>query len=244
MKHSLKINDSFLILSSLFFSLSTAHAEAVLRQVSVSGSCTRMVVPDRASIMVTAEIMDSDPKKAMNRATEIYEKVRSNVLKLKIENKELSTSEVSLNERKEWESNKLVSKGFVARMGLRVESSDAASLGEVSQIAAKAGVKEIGGLNTFISSVKNRAETEACLKDAVKTAEKKAREMAEASGAKLGEVISLTEQSSGGIVVAPPTYAAKGLMMMDASADRSAAPTIEPGKQEIQATVSASYYLK
>ena len=215
---------------------------ATERQVSVSGSCTRSVVPDRAAISVTAEIKDPDPKRAMTKATEIYERVRAKVLKLKIENREVSTTEVSLNELKEWESNKMVSRGFVARMGLRVESSEAASLGEVSRAATQEGMREIGSLSTFISSAKQRQETEACLKDAVKVAQKKAQEMVDAVGAKLGEVVSMNEQSS--FQNPPMPMMRNSMVKMSDSSEMAPAPTIEPGKQEIQTTVGVVFSIR
>jgi uncharacterized protein len=232
----------FFLIMILFFSVGLPMAGAVDRQVSVTGGCTRSVVPDRASIIVTSEVRELDPKKAMTKATDIYEKVREKVLKLKIENRELTTSEVSLNELKEWENNKTVSKGFVARMGIRVESSDAASLGDVSRVATESGMREIGSLTTFISSQKQRAETEICLKDAVKSAERKAREMVEAAGAKLGEVISLGESSSFQSI--PQPMMARSSMMMADGASLKASPAIEAGKQEIQTQVSVVYGIK
>ena len=238
------MNVFIVALSFLISSNSFASDRGPDRSVTVNGSCTRSVIPDRASILATAEAKDLDPKKAMAEATRTYEKMRERVMKLKIADRELTTAEVSLNELKEWDSKRLVSRGFVARMGLRVESSDPASLGEVGKAATESGVREIGALATFLSAAKQRSETDACLREAVKSAQKKAQEMVDAAGAKLGDVISLTESSAftGGSPIRPMNFGA--LAKRNESAEMSDAPTIDAGKQELTTQVTATFGIR
>jgi len=165
------------------------------------------------------------------------------VSKLKLENRELSTSELSLNELREWENQKMVSKGFVSRIGLRVETSDFQGLGDVSSIASKEGMKEIGGLTTFISRDKMRDEYNLCLKDAVKMAQTRAKELVEPVGARLGDVIS-SSGGGGGTPRPPMPMRGNTMMMADKAGGMESGPSIEPGKQEVDVTVSVVFGIK
>lgn len=226
------------------FALSVSSAEAKDRLISVSGTCIRSVTPDRGSVTVTADFKDLDVKKATTQAAQQYDKLKKRVEDLKLENAEISTSEYSVSEVREWENNKNVFKGYRARLGLKVVTSNQKRLGEVIENAAKEGVRDVGGLNLFTSTQLRREQRNDCLKEASEQARVKAAKLAEALGAKLGEVVQIDE--TGGATPGPlprPLYGAK--MEMAAAADHmGGAPQIEAGKEEIHATVNVVFALK
>lgn len=225
----------------ILFSSASALAAAD-RMVTVNGTCLRRITPDRASVTITAEVKDPEPKKASQKAQEIYERVLERVKKLKLPDSEIQTTEYSVNEIREWENNKNVLRGFRARMGFRVETSDAKRIGEALDIASKEGVKDIGSLSLFVSPSKDREEKNACLKEAAEQARIKATKLAETLGARLGEALLIAES---GVNVTPPQprFAAS---MRGASEDAAlmAAPTVEAGKEELSMTVQVSFGLK
>src|SRR4051812_41761123 len=106
-------------------------ALAVDREVSVSGACTHNVVADRGAIVLTADFTEADLKSAAKKATDTYEHTRDAIKRLNLENLELQTVEYNLAEAKEWVKDRMVSKGFRARMGLKVSTSQTSRLGEV-----------------------------------------------------------------------------------------------------------------
>jgi uncharacterized protein len=153
---------------------------------------------------------------------------------------ELQTTETSLQEQKEWEKNKTVSKGFSARMGLNVSTSEISRLGEVLSTATKLGVRELGQMNTYVSKELFKKERETCLEEAIRNARGKAEKMAKVEGIRVGRVLQVTENS--GAVQAPvPMYRAKMAMAEDAT---ESAPTIEAKQEKISVSISASYELK
>lgn len=216
-------------------------AAAADRFVSVSGTCTRTATPDRAAIVVTADFLEPDVRSASKKATESYERVRDAVKRLNLEDLELQTVEYSLNEAKEWQKDRAVSKGFRARIGLRISSSQVQRMGEVIAIAAREGIRDVGALSSYLSEKKMSSEHMACLADASKDARAKAEQLAKALSARVGQALEISEAQA----YVPKHSAPIAMTAMGAMADRGApAPEIEAGKQEISVSVNAKFALE
>ena len=223
--------------------LVASQAHAVDRTISVSGQCLRTALPDRGSINVVADNQDTDIKVASRKTTDTYEKIKKQVQALNLKDLELQTSEYSVNEQFDYVKGKSVSRGFRARMGLFVTTSETARLGEVIAIAAKNSVKDVGALNTFLSDEKARAEREACLEEAIQHASAKAVRMAKAAGARLGKILTLQEEG-GGYAPPPPMPMAKAMMAMSDGAEPERTASIDTSSQKIQLSVNAVYALE
>jgi uncharacterized protein YggE len=221
-----------------------AHAETE-RSVSASGTCRREIAPDRSSITMTAEFRDRDAQAATRKATEAFEALRKRILELKIDKLELETTEFSVNEVREWEKDRSVMKGYQARAGLKVSSADFGFSSKVIGFAIKEGIKDIGGLQTFVSnSALDKARFD-CLQEAVKDARAKAGKMAAAADSSLGKVLNMSE--SGGVEMPqqPRMYMAKAASAeMAADSASSSGPTIEGGKTTVTVQVQASFSLR
>ena len=225
--------------------LSSAAVHASERFISVTGTCQRNVIPDRGSIRLTAQAQDRDLKVAARDATRIYESMKDAIKKLSLEDMELTTSEYSVEEVREWEENRSVSKGFRARMGLEVTTSAVQRLGDVISIASREGVKDVGSLHHFVSHARLRAEQTACLEEAAKEAKARAEKLASALGADLGPVISISEGAGD---AHPPMPRPMPMMMERATApgeaDKEAAPGVEPGKREVRVQAQVVFSVK
>lgn len=220
----------------LFSSLALANTE---RTVSVSGMCTRQVTPDRGSITLTAEFTDHDLRDATKKATDLYGRVRDQVKRLNLPDLELQTSEYNVQEAREWEKNKMVSKGFRARMGLRVSSSAIDRLGEVISIASRQSVQDVGALTTYLSDEKTKHEQFACLQTAAENARAKADRLAASLKASVGDVVKITEE-----VYNPSPSPIRPMMALKATAADAGAPQVEAQKQEVSANVQVVFGLK
>jgi hypothetical protein len=216
-------------------------AETPPTGITVDGQCSRRVVPDRGAITVTADALDKDVKAAVAEATRGYERVRAAVKRLPLENMELETAEYSVREEREWQKDKTVSKGFRARMGLKVTSSSIDKLGEVIGIAAREGIRDVGALGTFLSPEKLRQEQLGCLEEAAGHARSKAEKLAAALGAKIGPVLRLAEGA--GDAERPPVPM-MAMMKSERMADEAAPPSVEAGKRDIATTVTATFGLR
>jgi uncharacterized protein YggE len=224
----------------LLTTAASANVPSERREVSTSGSCNRTATPDRGQVTMTAQVRDNDLQVAARKANEAYERAVTEVKKLDLENLELRTVEYSLNEVREWEKDRMVSMGFQARIGLRVSTSSIQKLGQVLAIAARLELKDVSGLETYLSPEKKKKEHFACLQEAAEDARSKAAKLAESLGARLGEVLKITES------VEEPRPPVRPLMAMARAANEGApaGPTIEAGQQEIAVTVQASFGLR
>jgi uncharacterized protein YggE len=238
-------NYSFFAITALFSLSTLAVDQPVTRQVTVSGECNHVVSPDRGSITLTVEFQNMDLSKATKEAAESYERLSAAIKKLNLKNFNIRTSEYSVNEITAWENNKQVKKGFQARMGLWVSTSDIQRIGEVIAAASKEKVKDVNSLQTYLSDEKQLVEEMACLEDAAKNAKAKAEKLAGALSAKLGPVMMMNE--SGKTLPSWPrpmmmqkSFAMRG-MAMDAA---EAAPNVEAGQQNLSLSIQVTFELK
>ena len=217
--------------------------DAPPRSVSVSGHCVRTVTPDRGSIVLTVDVLEKELKSATRQAAQTYDRLKVAVEKLSLADLNLTTQEYSVREDRQWENNKTVFKGFRARLGLRVVTSSIDKLGEVIAIGSREGVQDVGALQTFLSEEKRLKEQMECLKQAAENARAKAERLASSLGAKVGEVLRVSEQGAGGPAPMPRH---EMMMAMDAApmAKSMPAPSIAAGSQTLELDVDVSFGLK
>jgi uncharacterized protein YggE len=219
----------------------TAHASDSDKKVTVSGECTSEVTPDRGSIIFVAETTDSDVKRAISQTTTLHEKLRAELQRQRIKDLELSTSEYSVFEKREWEKDKNVSKGFSARIGIKATTSEISKMGDLIAIAARLGIKETTALSTYLSPQKMLEEKKKCLEVAAKDAREKAEALTKSLNARLGKVLQITARGS--MSSSPqPMYEAR--VMHKGMAANLVAPTIEGPKQTLTQEVDVSFAIE
>ncbi len=221
-----------------FLVVSAANAQAKFeRAITVTGSCLRSVVPDRSSVVVVADVLKPDLQTASNEAMDVYNKMRKAVQGLNLKDLELATSESTFQEEREWQKDRAVFKGFRARMGLKVSTSEVSRLGEVIAIASKHGIRQISSLSTFVSPERSKAERESCLEEAMKNARAKADIVAKAASAKVGKILEVTEQPADGGIVVPPMR----MRTMKAEMQAADAPVVEAGSEKMTVNIIATF---
>lgn len=225
--------------------LTTASfAEEAKKIITVSGQCTVEVSPDRGSINFVAERVEKDASTAIKKATELHEKLRAEFKKLGIKDLELSSSEYTVQERKEWEKNKSVSKGFGARLGLKAITPDISSLGKLMEVAGTLGVTETNGLTTYVSDAKWLDEKKKCLDTAARNAEEKAQALVKSLHAKLGRVFQINETAGNISSPVQPIFQERAMMMKSAMHDAAPAATIEGQKQSLTQDVQVAFFIE
>lgn len=225
-----------LVSSSALLAGSARAAVEGERKVTVSGECSREAIPDRGAIILVDEFKAADPKSAAAQATRAYEKLKEAVKRLDLADAELKTAEYSVQELREWEKDKTVSKGFRARMGLKVTTSDIPKLGDVIDVATREGVQDVGALTSYLSEEKLRKEKFGCLNEAALDARAKAQRLAETLDAHLDGVLEMSEESAPEAPVRP--------MMAVARTAGAPAPQVDAGTQTIATSVKVTFRLR
>jgi uncharacterized protein YggE len=237
MKLTLAVS-SFLVFSSC------AHRVGTPRAVNVQGQCFREVAADRGQVDLTTVVLEKDIESATRIATEKYTNLKAQVEALRLQDLELKTAHYSVQERRDWVKDRQVSRGFEARMTLRVVSSQIARMGEVLQAAGREGVQDVGALQTYVSTARRESERTECLKQAVLDARGKAQGMLATLDAGVGRVLQVSEEGAAPM----PSFRTEAMdvpMMAMAKGMRGApAPQVEGGKEEFRYSVSVSFEIR
>jgi len=145
-----------------------------------------------------------------------------------VDGKDIQTQNVSLYPQTTSDGRHI--EGYAANASVTVRLDDLDRAGPLVDAAVEAGATSVSGPSLERSDADElRGQA---LTDAVVDARTKAEALAEAAGGSLGDVLSVTE---GGGSMPPVPYAAEV---------RTADMNIEPGTQEIQASVTVTFELR
>jgi uncharacterized protein YggE len=204
--------------------------------ISVSGDGTVLVSPDAATISIGVNVVNADIVQAQTQAETQIEAVLAALKAAGIDDKDIQTSNYSVNLIQNYDSNGMPGEitGYQVNNQLNVTVRKLDKLGEVLQAAIAQGANSIYGIN-FIVTDSTKAASQA-RKMVVADATKKAQELADAAGGKLGRVLSISENS--GPTPYPPMYGGAG-----AAADSAKAVSISGGSNIIQVSVQMVFEL-
>lgn len=222
---------SFLISSSVMASSSF---------VNVTGRCQIKVIPDQASLSFTAESLEKDQQKAVAKMTAQMNSLTEKMKALKLKDTILETSGYNVYEQRDWENNKMISKGYRASLTLTVTSSDITRMGEAISEGSKVGITNVGNLRTFLSLEKEQAEYLKCLDIAAADARAKAEQLTRKLKAKLGDVLEIFERAQSS---RPAPVYERAMMSLKSNSD--AAPvSVEAGEQVLSTQIEVKFSLK
>jgi uncharacterized protein YggE len=196
--------------------------------ITVTGVGTVKSVPDEAELSLGVE---TEAATARDALAENYARMQRLLAALRgagVKKADIRTQEVSLYPR--YEENG--PEGFTARNTVLVKIRDLSRAGAILDLAARSGANETSGPSM---STSNREELEAkALAQAVRNARAKAEALAEAAGVGLGRVTAIVEGSN----------AEYEPYLMRAAADSEKAVPIEPGTEDVQASVTITFSIE
>jgi len=198
------------------------------RTITVNGSASVTAVPDRATFTFGVDTRGQTASVALNQSAAAIKRVVDAVKRAGIDEKDIQTQNVSLYPVTSSDGRHI--EGYAANATVTVRLGDLDRAGPLVDAAVSAGASSVSGPSLERSDadeLQNRA-----LVDAVADARTKAEALAEAAGGSLGDVLSVTE--AGGSMPPVPYYAAEA---------RTADMSIEPGTQEIHASVTVTFEL-
>ena len=180
---------SMLLILCLVLCGSAAMAETKL---VVGGSGETFVPADNAIVSVGVNIRNAEAPKAQSKANEVIAKIRESLTEAGFDEEDINTGYINLYGVYDYSSDsgdRLI--GYNASSSLSVKVTDMARVGEVIDLAFKAGANSLDGV-TF--SVTDDADArKASLKAAVEDAKSKAAVLAEAAGFTELEIESIQE---------------------------------------------------
>ena len=209
--------------------LALGPAQAAEKLVTVTGEATVAVAPDTALIRLGVGTQEKTAREASEANARQMTAVLAAIKDTGVADRDIQTSRLSL--QPQYDPNKSGTArltGFQASNQVTVRIRDIDKLPTVLDRAITAGANEMSGIE-FVVSEQSKLLDQA-RDDAIADARRRADLYAKAAGAKLGRVVSITEEGS-----APPPRPIQAL--------RAGAVPIAPGEQTLKAIVTISYEL-
>ena len=199
----------------------TTAPSQILRTVLGAGSAN--VTPDRASFAFGTVSQAQTANAALAASSQAVARVIAALKRAGVAQADIQTSDVSLSPRMNDNGNDIV--GYTASNTVTATIRKLGDAGDVVDAAVGAGANQVSGPNLLASD--QDAAYRSALKAAVAQARTKAETLASASSSTLGKITAIVEGGGGAV---PLPLGAKD----------SAVP-IEPGTQEIEATVTVTF---
>ncbi|MEW6287119.1 MAG: SIMPL domain-containing protein [Chloroflexota bacterium] len=208
-----------------------------LRTISVAGAGTAYLVPDIAYIYVGVHTEKPSASDAVSENNAQTQKVIQALRDFGIDAKDIRTTNFSIYPFDKYDPVTGTSTGekyYAVDNTVYVTVRDLGKLGELLDTVIAAGANTVNSVQFDV------ADKDAALKqaraDAVKDAEAKAQELADAAGVSLGELQNISFQDS----VYYPVVDGRG----GGAASEAAAVPIQPGQLTFTVTVNVTYEIK
>jgi len=194
--------------------------------ITVNGTGTVRATPDEADFSFGVETQADTADAAIAANNETMQRVIDAIKAAGIPAADIQTEQVSVSPRYSDNGQKIV--GYTASNTVDVKIRDLSKVSAVVTAATSAGANQVYGPSLSISQ--QSALYQQALVKALDDAHAKAVVLAKAAGVGLGRVTSIVEGAT-----VTPLPAATG------AAETGKSVPIEPGQQEIQATISVTY---
>ncbi len=202
-------------------------AEKPAGGITVNGTGTVKTVPDEATFSLGVESKGATAREALAANSARMRRVIAAVRAAGVAKEDVQTQDVSISPS--YDNGGVVS-GYSAGTSISIRIRNLAKAGAVLDAATNAGANNVYG-PMLDRSDREQLEAKA-LRSAVADARSKAEVLAEAADVQLGEVTAINEGFDNG----PEPYDATARL----AAMSDTAP-IEPGKQDIRATVTVTF---
>jgi uncharacterized protein len=193
--------------------------------ITVSGSASATATPDRATFTFGVDSRAATASQALASTNAQTRRVIAALLAAGIDRKDLQTQLVSLSPQTT--DDGLSIRGYVAQNSVAATLRDLGRAGQVVDAAVDAGANQVYGPSLVVSDQDDLYRT--ALKAAYADARAKAQSLAAASGQSVGRALDVVE--SGGAMP----------VMLEKSTAADATTPVEPGTQEITATVTVTF---
>jgi len=227
----------FLLLTIIATSLN-AQDKVKQAEIKVSAQGIVKVIPDIVTISFGIDSKGEESKKVKKENDIKLERVLKQMKTNKIDQKDIKTKRFSMYPRYEHKDDKTY---YVANQYLEITLRDLSQYQTIMNDLVKAGVDRFDYV-TFDSSQVEELRTQA-RKSAVKEAEKKAKDLADAVGRKVGKIILISDQMQD-VYFDGYDYQHVGFTEEVASISEGAIGSLNVGEMEIKGTISITFLLE
>lgn len=209
------------------------------RTITVNGSGSSSIAPDRASVQMSIVARSTSVADAQEIAAKVTASVLTMTSQLGIERDKVDTTGSSVQPDYRWnrEREEQELRGYIVQRQMHVDMRDLEKLGALIEGAINAGVNQVHPPQ--LDSSKRRDAYRAALDAAAKDARANAEQLATSLGAKVGDALRVSTVSQS----APPMPMLRGAMAMAMDTESSAPETYNAGNLNFDATVTVVFEL-
>ena len=202
--------------------------------IAVAGSGKITVVPDMATVSLGVNVQKETAKAAREAGAAAMTKVIAAIKALGIDDKDITTSMVSLGPVYDYQSNVQKIIGYQLQNTVSITVRDLTKVSDVLDDSVAAGATTVNGVSFDVS---DRTAAEAKAREAAMfDAKAKADTLSKAAGVAIVGVASISETVSTPIWYSPE-------MSVAAGAREDASTPVMPGSTDITITVQVSYLI-
>lgn len=210
-------------------------------EITVYAEGKAVVVPDVALVKLGVTSEGLKVGSLVEDNTIKMNAILKDIKDLGVAEKDIQTTNYSLTPRYDYlEIGERVFRGYTLTQEIRVKVRDFARIGDVLEKSTQNGANLVGDLQFTMDDMTKAKEL--AKKDAIAKAKAQAELLVKETGLKLGEIKNIYETSCGPY---GDCYGAMGIGAgggVETSA--TAAPTVQPGQQEVSIEISLVYQLK
>lgn len=205
--------------------------------VSAEGKTT--VSPDIAEVSFSVVSQGTNPEKLSSTNGDKMTAVINNIKSNGVDEKDIKTTNYDLQPNYNYDKNTGQSYiyGYTLTQTVSVKIRDLKKVAQVIGGATPLGVNQIGGISFRVDDLEKFLGQ--AREDAFAKAKEKAKNIAKASGVKLGKIINVSENQN-----SPNPYYREMSLGLGGADAVSPAPNIQPGTQELKLNVSITYSLE
>jgi len=215
--------------------------------VSVSGTSTLTVDPNKAEVYVRIVTLEKTAQEAKDRNSEISKKVTDALKKLSVKDKEIETSQFNIYPKYDYEEvidinvrkSKQVLLGYEVIHVLKVTTQDLEKVGKIIDVAVDSGANDIDRVSFGLSKEKEKEVKQQAMILASSDAKEKAVALATNLGVSLGKPVSISESS----FYYQPFDVSYNVAAME-RADAAPATSISPQQLDVSASVQLVYEIR
>lgn len=202
-----------------------------LFQTSGTGKAT--AVPDTAVINLGVTKTAATVSDAKNQANEVAEKLLSELKDLGISEKDIKTTNYSINPNYDFTRGSQTITGYTVSQNLEVKITPIETANKAIDAAGAAGANMVGGITFTLNDQAQKELEEKARGEAIEIAKEKAKSIAQKAGIRLGKIVNVQESTS----LPPQPIPLRSL----AVAEDEKATNITPGENTIAISVTLSY---
>src|SRR3989344_2820725 len=203
--------------------------------ITISGEGKVTAIPDIAEVSLGVETQQSSVGAAQTENTTKMNELITQLKGLDVPAEDIKTTNYNIYPRYDYADGRQILRGYIVSQNVTVKIRDLKRVADVLELAGRGGVNQLGGLQFTIDEPE--AIRQLAREEALRQATEKAEALAAIANVKLGKLVSFSEN---GYVPSYPIYN-RGIALDAGFGGAEAAPTVEPGSQEVQVNVTVTY---